>query len=159
MGPVRRTRKKRQQGDEAIYRERVPGVGCGKDKRFISPELRSVLTGSFVSQALLAASDPETIPAECPRCRSGAIGSWNHMMWECPAKPPGPGKPRSVVQCRLAWPMAKDDSYNEAVWAAAEELVRWTWNYRYGKGFDSSKAGANFGAPAMDAQTTRTIAA
>ena len=63
-----------------------------------------------------------------------------------------------MIQRRLAWPTAQDNDYNEAVFEAAEEVVRWAWKHRHPIGYDSSNAEAKFGAPAMDAAAIRTLA-
>ena len=55
--------------------------------------------------------------------------------------------------------MTQNKEYNEAVFAAAEEVVRWTWKYRHPVGYDSSDAKNKFGAPAMDAAALRELAA
>ena len=125
----------------------------------VGPELRAVLVGSFFSYAALAVQAPEKCQPECPRCESGEIGTWDHMMWECSAKPPGPAKPRSMIQRRLCWPMTQNKEYNEAVYAAAEEVVRWTWNHRHVVSYDSSNAEVKYGAPVMDAPALGSLAA
>ena len=125
----------------------------------ISPELRAVMVGSFFSHVAVAVQQPEKYDFACPRCKSGESGDWNHMMWECKAKPLGPAKPQNVIQRRLAWPMSQDQVYNEAVFRAAEEVVRWAWKYRHGStsGFDSSNAERKRGAPAMAASDERAL--
>ena len=42
----------------------------------------------------------------------------------------------------MAWPMSAGHDYNMKVHQVAEDVVRWTWRYKYGTyGFSSSAAG------------------
>ena len=95
-------------------------------KMFISLEVRAIMVGSFFSQAAMAVQSPEKYDKACPRCNTGAVGTWEHMAWECKSRPPGPCKPAHVIQRRLAWPMTHDKEYNEAVFRIVKEVVRWT---------------------------------
>ena len=111
-----------------------------------TPEYRAVMLGSFRSVAAAAAAyyhqgiltekerDEEM---RCPWCKNG-IADWNHCMWECEKREKKIQKPKNIIQQRMAWPMSKDKKYNEEIIKAAEEVVKKTWKYSYGKsGFDS----------------------
>ena len=126
--------------------------------RWLSPELRAVVCGSFWSHAAEKATRGEV--EDCPWCRQeGVVASWDHCMWECPARTHTPQKPTCRIQSRLAWPTSDSVEVNEQVFAQAEAVVRKTWQNRYGdRAFNSETGNAKYPQPGPSAAEKRATA-
>ena len=109
----------------------------------MSPELRSVVNGSFASVAATAAMDESgRTEKRCPWCQDpDAVADWDHCAWKCVGRAVKVKTPRNPVQRRLAWPTEDNEQHNNEIYAVAEEVVRKTWRWKYGKdGYNSETA-------------------
>lgn len=80
-----------------------------KDLRYLLnfPQIRSLILGSFVSPAALAAAHQKDVRVDglCPFCNV-SIGALDHILWECDHnRPPGgaSGVPTNPLERRLGW--------------------------------------------------------
>ena len=64
---------------------------------------RAVLSGACYTPAALSVARPGTSPDCIWGC--GAVGTHEHICWECEMRPPGyPDRPVDEYEARLAWP-------------------------------------------------------
>ena len=74
---------------------------------------------------------------QCPWCHNH-LGHHDHIFWDCPQRPPGPDRPTCVLQARLGWPMAREDTTvsDEAVMNYMTLIAKRILDERYRPGGD-----------------------
>ncbi|CAE7256390.1 CACNA1B [Symbiodinium sp. CCMP2592] len=83
--------------------------------------------------ALLAAASPAwNVPGSSDRCiwGCGALGSWDHICWQCPLRPCSICKPSSTFLSRLGWTVDSGHASRRAqVWLV--QVVKAIWADRH----------------------------
>ena len=92
--------------------------------------IRCLAVGGVLSPACMQDQGQEMLL--CCWCHAH-LGHWDHICWECEARPSTWEKPESIMQARCGWPdPEKPVEYNQAITHWLVTVVKEVWQCRYG---------------------------
>ena len=100
---------------------------CSIDFARLRPGVRSVAVGSVLTPACFQYEGRKVFSDRCI-WDCGALGSWDHIAWQCPDRPCHVPMPRYPVQARFGWTISGGD-FNVVMWLG--QVVEKIWSVRY----------------------------